>query len=224
MAQNLTSRGRAVCSVLVVLVLLFLTTNLVPVTEAIWLTIPTSGTKCVSEEIQNHVVVLADYYVVVDEAPQQYRTPTISVKVTSPYGNNLHHVENVTHGQFAFTTTESGSYLACFWLDGEHQEGVGATLNLDWRSGIAARDWDSVAKQQKVKGVELELIKLEGAVQAIHDNLNYLKDREAEMRQVSESTNSKVAWLSIMSLGVCIVVSALQLWHLKTYFRKKKLI
>ena len=80
MAQNLTSRARAVCSVLVVVVL-FLTTNLVPVTEAIWLTIPTSGTKCVSEEIQNHVVVLADYYVVVDEAPQQYRTPTISVKV-----------------------------------------------------------------------------------------------------------------------------------------------
>lgn len=79
MAQNLTSRARAVCSVLVVV--MFLTANLVPVTEAIWLTIPTSGTKCVSEEIQNHVVVLADYYVVVDEAPQQYRTPTISVKV-----------------------------------------------------------------------------------------------------------------------------------------------
>ena len=79
MAQNLNSRARAVCSVLVVV--MFLTANLVPVTEAIWLTIPTSGTKCVSEEIQNHVVVLADYYVVVDEAPQQYRTPTISVKV-----------------------------------------------------------------------------------------------------------------------------------------------
>jgi len=29
----------------------------------------------------------------------------------------------------------------------------------------------------QMQGVELELIKLEGAVQAIHDNLNYLKDR-----------------------------------------------
>jgi len=81
-----------------------------------------------------------------------------SLQVTSPYGNNLHHVENVTHGQFAFTTTESGSYLACFWLDGEHQEGVGATLNLDWRSGIAARDWDSVAKKQKVEVTYLEAV------------------------------------------------------------------
>jgi hypothetical protein len=37
--------------------------------EAVWLTIPSTGTKtkCVSEEIQTHVVVLADYYVVSDE-------------------------------------------------------------------------------------------------------------------------------------------------------------
>lgn len=44
------------------------------------------------------------------------------------------------------------------------------------------------------------------------------------MREVSERTNARVAWFSIMSLGVCIVVSMLQLWHLKGYFQKKKLI
>lgn len=221
MAQNLTTRARAVSFSLV---LLFLTTHLVPLTEAIWLNLPSSGTKCMSEDIQNHVVVLADYYVVVDEVPQPHQTPTVSARVTSPYGNNLHHIENVTHGQFAFTTTESGNYLACFWIDGEHKEGVGATLSLDWRTGIAARDWDSVARKEKIEGVELELLKLEGAVQAIHDNLMYLKDREAEMREVSESTNARVAWYSIMSLGLCILVSVLQLWHLKRYFHKKKLI
>lgn len=44
------------------------------------------------------------------------------------------------------------------------------------------------------------------------------------MRIVSETTNARVAWLSIMSLGVCIGVSFWQLWHLKRYFQKKKLI
>ena len=48
--------------------------------------------------------------------------------------------------------------------------------------------------------------------------------READMREVSEKTNGRVAWFSVMSLGVCIVVSVLQLWHLKRYFHKKKLI
>ena len=48
--------------------------------------------------------------------------------------------------------------------------------------------------------------------------------REAEMRVVSEKTNARVAWFSIMSLGICITVSGLQLWYLKRFFQKKKLI
>lgn len=194
-----------------------------PVAEAVWLTIPSSGTKCVSEEIQSNVVVLADYYIVDDEHAHLH-TATISSRVTSPYGNNLHHNENVTHGQFAFTTSEAGNYLACFWIGGEHQEGAGLTIGLDWKIGIAAKDWESVAKKEKIQGVELELLKLEGAVQAIRDNLIYLKNREAEMREVSEKTNARVAWFSMMSLGVCIVVSVLQLLHLKRFFQRKKLI
>ncbi|KAL1309915.1 hypothetical protein HN51_052650 [Arachis hypogaea] len=190
--------------------------------HAIWLTIPTSGTKCVSEDIQSNVVVLADYYVVADEV-DHHQIHTVSLKVTSPYGNNLHQKENVTHGQFAFTSAESGTYLACFWLQNNHQQPT-VTVSLDWRTGISAKDWETVAKKEKIQGVELELRKLEAAVEAIRENLIYLKNREADMREVSESTNAKVAWFSIMSLGLCIIVAALQLWYLKRYFRKKKLI
>lgn len=51
-----------------------------------------------------------------------------------------------------------------------------------------------------------------------------LESREADMRNVSENTNSRVALYSMISLAVCISVSALQLWHLKRFFQKKKLI
>ncbi|KAJ1435005.1 GOLD domain [Sesbania bispinosa] len=208
--------NRAMCMLWALFFLCFFSNS-----RAIWLTLPSSGSKCVSEEIQNNVVVLADYVVIPEGVHQSH--PTISVKVTSPFGNNLHHSEQTTIGNFAFTTNESGNYLACFWVD--HNEGGGdVSVNLDWKIGIAAKDWDSVAKKEKIEGVELELRKLEGAVEAIHENLLYLKGREAEMRTVSETTNGRVAWFSIMSLGICIAVSALQLWHLKRYFQKKKLI
>ncbi|GAV84115.1 EMP24_GP25L domain-containing protein [Cephalotus follicularis] len=184
--------------------------NMIPVAEAVWLTIPSTGTKCVSEEIQNNVVVLADYHVV-DETVTEKPSPLISARVTSPYGNNLHHNENVTHGQFAFTTSEGGNYMVCFWVDSSHHD-ASTTLSLDWRIGIAAKDWETVAKKDKIEGIELDLRRLEGLVQAIHMKLIYLKKREADMREVSEATNSRVAWSSIMSLGVCIGVSVLQLW------------
>ncbi|XP_074591788.1 transmembrane emp24 domain-containing protein p24delta3-like [Curcuma longa] len=194
---------------------------LVPGASGVWLNLPASGTKCVSEEIQPNVVVLADYGVI--HEGQTDNLTTISVKVTSPYGNTLHEKDHVPTGQFAFTTTEAGNYLACFWIDGGNQ-GVETSISIDWKIGIAAKDWDSVAKKEKIEGVELELTKLEAAVRAIHDNLLYLKSKEADMREVSERTNARIAWYSIFSLALCISVSILQLWHLQRYFQKKKLI
>ncbi|XP_031252724.1 transmembrane emp24 domain-containing protein p24delta5-like [Pistacia vera] len=195
MAGSLNSRAQV--AVLSVMILLCLTgnNNIVPVTEAIWLNIPSSGTKCVSEEIQNNVVVLADYYVV-DEA-QPENPSTVSVRVTTPFGNNAHYNENVTHGQFAFTTTEAGNYLACFWL-GNQQQGTSTTLSLDWRIGIAAKDWDSVAKKDKIEGVEFHLTRLEASVKAIHDNLLFLKHRSVSLPNLIS--------LGGFLAGICLVL------------------
>ncbi|KAL0797566.1 hypothetical protein Bca101_052740 [Brassica carinata] len=194
---------------------------MVPVGEAIWLDVPPTGMKCVSEEIQSNIVVLADYIIISED---HSLNPTISAKVTSPYGNNLHHSENVTHGEFAFTTKESGNYIACFWADAKSHGNKDVSINVEWKTGIATKDWASIAKKEKLEGVELEIRKLEGAVEAIHENLIYLRNKEADMRTVSEKTNSRVAWCSMMSLGICIVVSGLQVVYLKHYFEKKKLI
>ncbi|XP_021727392.1 transmembrane emp24 domain-containing protein p24delta3-like [Chenopodium quinoa] len=204
------------------LIWLIWATNFWQLGTSIWLNLPASGSKCVSEEIQTNVVVLADYYVISDDHTSH--EPTIFVKVTSPYGNDLHSKKNVTHGQFAFTTHEAGNYLACFSVVGHNPKGSEVSVNLDWRTGVAAKDWESVARKEHIEGVELELRKLEAAVEAIHENLLYLKNREADMRIVSEKTNTRVAMFSIMSLAVCITVSGFQLLYLKRYFQKKKLI
>lgn len=71
--------------------------------------------------------------------------------MTSPYGNNLHHIENATHGQFAFTAQEAGNYQACFSVDGSNPGGGDVSVNLDWRTGIAAKDWESVARKEKIE-------------------------------------------------------------------------
>ena len=70
--------------------------------------------------------------------------------MTSSYGYNLHHRENTTIGNFAFITQESGNYLACFWV--AHNQGDGeVNVNLDWKIGVAAKDWDSVARKEKIE-------------------------------------------------------------------------
>uniref|UniRef100_A0A0D3AVM6 GOLD domain-containing protein n=1 Tax=Brassica oleracea var. oleracea TaxID=109376 RepID=A0A0D3AVM6_BRAOL len=71
--------------------------------------------------------------------------------------------------------------------------------------------------------MDLSVKKLFNTVESIHDEMYYL-DREAEMQDLNRSTNSKMAWFSFLSLGVCLSVVGLQFWHLKSFFGKKKLI
>ena len=65
--------------VLVIIVLLSCTTRM---TQGIWLDLPATGTKCVSEDIHNNVVVLADYALINNQQDSHLHPPaTISVKV-----------------------------------------------------------------------------------------------------------------------------------------------
>ncbi|KAM4121073.1 hypothetical protein ACJW30_03G180300 [Castanea mollissima] len=72
--------------------------------------------------------------------------------------------------------------------------------------------------------MELELKKMYDIVISIQEEMFYLREREEEMQVLNKTTNNSMAWLSILSLIVCLSVAGLQVWHLKTFFEKKKLI
>lgn len=70
--------------------------------------------------------------------------------MTSSYGNNYHYADHVNSGQFAFQATEAGDYMACFFA-ADHKPSVTMTIDFDWKSGVAAKDWSSVAKKGSVE-------------------------------------------------------------------------
>lgn len=195
--------------------------------------LPSGQTKCIAEEIQSNVLVLGNYHVVAPGSDEHhYGTGNaqpvaddhkITVRVTSPYGNSLHYADKVESGQFALTTTESGDYMACFWIL-PTQHPITASVELEWKTGVFAKDWAKIAKRDKIDGMELELRKLEEYVTSIYDEMLYLREREGEMQDLNASTNSKMAWFGFMSFLICLSVAAWQLWHLKSFFERKKLL
>ncbi|EYU23898.1 hypothetical protein ABFS82_14G312700 [Erythranthe guttata] len=198
----------------------------VPAARGVWFDLPKTELKCVGEEIRNGgVVVMGNYYSFYGDRDQNTTlNPSISVQVVSPYGSKLYNKEKMTHGEFAFTTTETGTYLACFGLDGDDHSGKTVTVGIDWKTGIATKDWESVAKKEKIEGLELELRKLEVAVRGIRDRMINMMSRQISMIVKSNRTSDRVDWYGTMSLGFCIVVAILQVWYLRRYFHKKKLI
>ncbi|KAF3681181.1 Transmembrane emp24 domain-containing protein p24delta10 [Capsicum annuum] len=58
--------------------------------------------------------------------------------------------------------------------------------------------------------MEFELKRMLENVQAIHDEMFFLREREAEMQELNRSTNSKMAWMTGLSILLCLSVAGLQ--------------
>ncbi|KAK7368374.1 hypothetical protein VNO80_10399 [Phaseolus coccineus] len=193
-------------------------------TQSLRFELQSGHTKCISEDIKSNSMTVGKYNIVnPNEGQPLPDSVRVTVRVTSSYGNNYHYGDRVQSGQFAFAAVEAGDYMTCFWaLD--QNPATTLTVNFDWKTGVAAKDWSNVAKKGQVDVMELELRKLQDSVASIHDEMFYLREREEEMQELNRATNSRMFWLSFLSLFVCLSVAGMQLWHLKTFFEKKKLI
>ncbi|GER44601.1 transmembrane emp24 domain-containing protein 10 [Striga asiatica] len=181
--------------------------------------------KCIAEDITSSSMTIGKYTIInPNEGQDLPDTHKITVRVQSTYENILYHSsDHVTEGQFAFETGEAGDYVACFFV-AEQNPPVSFTVDFDWKFGFAAKDLVNVAKKGSVESMELELKNMLGTVQSIHDEMFYLHKREEEMQQLNVSTNSKMEWLSLLSILISVSVAGLQFWYLKIFFQKKKII
>nr|AFK33440.1 unknown [Lotus japonicus] len=193
-------------------------------TESLRFELQSGHTKCISEDIKSNSMTVGKYSIInPNEGFPLPDTHRVTVRVTSSYGNNYHYGDRVESGQFAFVAAEAGDYMSCFWA-AVHTPAITLTIDFEWKTGVAAKDWSNVAKKGQVDVMELELKKLQDTVSSIHEEMFYLREREEEMQDLNRATNSRMFWLSLVSLFVCLSVAGAQLWHLKSFFEKKKLI
>ncbi|XP_024462439.1 transmembrane emp24 domain-containing protein p24delta9 isoform X2 [Populus trichocarpa] len=134
-------------------------------------------TKCISEDIKSNSMTVGKYSIVNPHDSQPLpESHKLTVRVTSSYGNSYHYSERVESGQFAFTAAEAGDYMACFWA-ADHKPTVTLSVDFDWKTGVAAKDWSNVAKKGSVDVMEMELKKMYDTVISIQEEMNYLRER-----------------------------------------------
>jgi len=72
--------------------------------------------------------------------------------------------------------------------------------------------------------MELELRRLEDLAESIVNDFAYMRAREEEMRDTNESTNTRVLYFSIFSMGCLLFLAVWQIFYLRRFFQAKKLI
>lgn len=132
--------------------------------------------------------------------------------------------------RLAVTAHAEGDVGVCLrnWLSPDVKitmaQNMSRTVDLDIDIGVDAVDYNAIANQESLSGLETEMRKLEGVVKEIEDELEYLKKREERFAITNLSTNRRVqnfAWFTLFSL---IGLGVWQIFHLRAFFKRKYLI
>lgn len=70
-----------------------------------------------------------------------------------------------------------------------------------------------------MKPVEAELRRIEEITAEIVQEMEYLREREMKLRDTNESTNERVKWFAIGTMGMLVGLGAWQVVYLRAYFR-----
>jgi len=129
-------------------------------------------------------------------------------------------------GKFAFTADEYDIFDICFItvVPGGSGGRGNREVHLTMKHGVEAKNYEELAKAEKLKPLEIELRRLEDLSESIVQDFAYMRQREEEMRNTNESTNSRVLFLSIFSMICLLGLATWQVLYLRRYFKAKKLI
>ncbi|OHW94897.1 emp24 gp25l p24 family gold [Colletotrichum incanum] len=133
-------------------------------------------------------------------------------------------------GRFTFTAADAGDHMLCFtpsstsgragWLS-LHSHNGGIRLTLDLAIGESSEIESS--DKNKLEDIAARVKDLNARLQDIRREQVFQREREAEFRDQSESTNARVIRWMLIQLTVLAVTCTWQLSHLRSFFIKQKL-
>eukprot|EP01113_Clastostelium_recurvatum_P006620 TRINITY_DN1300_c0_g1_i1.p1 TRINITY_DN1300_c0_g1~~TRINITY_DN1300_c0_g1_i1.p1 ORF type:complete len:216 (+),score=35.38 TRINITY_DN1300_c0_g1_i1:143-790(+) len=195
--------------------------------SAIYFEISGGAEKCFLEEVPRDTLVIGDYKV--EDSATPVGTPSnlgLTVRIIDPENNPISDRSYPSSGRFAFTTQIGGEHQVCVSTNSSRWFGpaVKARIYMDIESGVAANDYDAIAKAEHLTSLEISVRRLNDRVAAIRKEQAYQRGREITFRNTSESTNARVMWWSVLQLVVLVASGVFQMRHLKSFFKAKKLV
>eukprot|EP01137_Pigoraptor_chileana_P031235 Opistho-2@18760 len=185
--------------------------------------LPGASQKCFKEDVHKGLLISGSYHV--SEGENQ----RIDILISDSQGFRIWAKTGAVSGRFSFAPDEEDTYELCF----KNVVEEGAAANADMKREITftlskgtagARDYDEAAQAAQLRPLEVQLRVLEDLSSSIVHSFNYMKEREASMRDTNESTNSRVLYFTVFSMLCLMGLGGWQVYYLKRFFQAKKLI
>ncbi|KAJ9619519.1 emp24p/erv25p- protein [Taxawa tesnikishii (nom. ined.)] len=204
--------------------------------QALYFYIDGPTQKCFFEELPKDTLVVGHYNSLLwNEGSRNYQANNdmgIYISVDEVFDNDHRVVSQrgSSKGRFTFSAADSGEHRICFtptnvpsaqgWLSGGQPAG-----NIKFELDLAIGETSQIESSDKAKVEDLvaKVRDLNARLQDIRREQVFQREREAEFRDQSESTNARVVRWTLIQLAVLGVTCAWQLSHLRSFFIKQKL-
>jgi hypothetical protein len=210
--------------------------SLSAVANALYFYIDGVTPKCFYEELPKDTLVVGHYTAEeYDERVQGWAKHdglSIYISVDEIFDNDHRVVSQrgQSSGRFTFSAADSGDHKICFtpssssgtvgWMSTKNKNG-GIRLTLDLVIG-ETNEIESSDKS-KIQDITTRVKDLNARLNDIRREQVFQREREAEFRDQSESTNARVIRWIIIQLIVLGITCTWQLSHLRSFFIKQKL-
>ncbi|KAG7665246.1 ERP5 [[Candida] subhashii] len=200
------------------------------ITSALHFYVKTGETKCFYEELPENTLVVGkiDAYEREENSNEYVKSANLKVQITvEETFDDDHRVvdqKSSPNGDFTFTSLDSGEHKFCLtpvYTDKTH--GKVHRIFFDVAQG-SAHDYVDSKSTKSVDELTRKVQKLYEQLDRIHWEQETMRQREADFRDQSESTNSKVVKWTIVQLVVLIGTCVYQMRHLKSFFVKQKIV
>ncbi|RMJ27826.1 endosomal cargo receptor Erp5 [Aspergillus sp. HF37] len=192
-------------------------------------------TRCFFEELPKDTLVVGNYKTeVLNTQTNLYAVDAslrMQITVDETFDNDHRVVSkrDANAGRFTFSAADPGQHKICFtpdthvatggWLNGGAPGGV--RVDLDMAIGETSKI--ETEDKGQMEDIVRKVRDLNGRLQDIRREQVFQREREAEFRDQSETTNSRVVRWTMIQLVVLSAACAWQLSHLRSFFIKQKL-
>ncbi|KAK9412911.1 putative GOLD domain-containing protein [Seiridium cardinale] len=206
------------------------------VAQALYFFIDGTTPKCFFEDLPKDTLVVGHYdaqeYDDNTQTWSKHEGISIYISVDEVFDNDHRVVSQrgSSSGRFTFSAADAGEHRICFtpssnsgrqgWLSSLHPNG-GIKLSLDLAIGETS-DIESTDKG-KMEDISQRVRDLNQRLQDIRREQVFQREREAEFRDQSETTNARVVRWMFIQVVVLGATCAWQLSHLRSFFIKQKL-
>lgn len=187
--------------------------------------IGSGAVKCFLEEVPRDTTVMSSWSL----APVGTSPHDVGLRcwVMDPEGTTVREGgPAVPVGVVSYTTAVGGEHKICFmtntsrWFTGSDSW----LATVDIKTGVAAIDYTTLAKAEHLNALELLIRKSNDRITQIRNEQGYQRARELAFRATSDSTGTRVLVMAFLQFVVLVACAVWQVYHLRTFFRKKKFV